>query len=425
MSNTGLPRFRAMAAGVFLFCGAGAGGLRAQTPDTLRPPSIRDSTLDPMDYRFLRLGVGRDYLGTERRRVVDQMEQAIPPLYEPRTPLHGYTLPPGAWRIGVAATVARNPGDFGSDGFYSLFFNNVSMDVTTVDLDILHGFEVAGIRDLVLRVNLPFRTVRATGTGHPFRIDPMVMTMEGAASGIGDLSVTVKKKWMDQGNGPVTFSTMLGAIIPTAENHEQFNASQTVTMGGMPIAVTAASPMDPIINVFGRTPTDRFLPRSAQPGNGSWGARIGVGLTRQFARSALHAGAILDLLARNDGITPGHELRYGLSYVIPPLSNDYVTLDLAVNGLLKGDEKYPGMIMHMDRDPATGGPLMDGAGNPIMVLTKRPNFAHGNMTFLSPSLIVIPSPNLRLFLTPSLRVLEPTQGPSPRWTVSLGQTFTF
>lgn len=425
MSVPGFPVIRTIVVGVaFVLVGSSA-RLTAQVLDTLRPPSIQDSTLDPAQYRFLRLGVGNDYLGIERRRLVDQIEQAIPPLFEPRTPFHGYTLPSGTWRVGLSAAVGRNPGDFGRDGFYSLFFDNVAMDVTTIDLNVVHGFELGGVRDLVLRVNVPFRMIRASGTGHPFRIDPMIMTMEGTSEGIGDVSVTLKKKWMDQATGPVTFSTMVGVIVPTAENSEEFNASQTVTMGGMAIPVTAASPMDPIINVFGRTPTDRLLPRSAQPGNGSWGGRVGFGLTRQFSRSAFHGGAILDLLARNDGITPGHELRYGVSYVVPPLSSDQVTLDLAVTGLFKGDESFPGTIVHMDRDPATGGPRMDAEGNLLMVETARPDFAHGNVTFLSPALIVIPAPNLRFFLSPSVRVFQPSQGPSPRWTVALGQTFTF
>lgn len=425
MSVPGFHVIRPVAVGLVLLLVALTSTVAAQVPDTLRPRSIRDSALNPADYRFLRLGVETNYLRGERRRIVDQMEQAIPPLYEPRTPFHGYTLPPGAWRVGISSTVRRNPGDFGRDEFYALFFSDVTMDVTTLNLDILHGFEVGGVRDLVVGVTVPFQMLRATGTGHPFRIEPMVMTMEGTAEGLGDISVTLKKKWLDQGNSPVTFSTMLGVIVPTAADRQEFNASQTVTMGGMAIAVTAASPMDPIINVFGRAPADRLLPRGAQPGNGSWGGRVGFGLTRQLARSALHAGAIVDLLARNDGITPGHELRYGMSYVVPPFASDRVTLDLSVTGFLKGNEKFPGTIVHMERDPATGGPLMDASGMPAMVQTARPDFAHGHLAFVSPALIVIPAPNLRFFLSPSVRVLQPLRGPSPRWMVALGQTFTF
>lgn len=396
-----------------------------QPGDTSSLLTIRDSTLDPVTYRFLKLGVAKDYLGVERGRIIDQLDQAIPPLYEPRTPFHGYTLPPGAWRVGVTATRGRNPGDFGRDDFYALFFNNVQVDFTTVDLDLLHGFEVAGIHDLVLRVNLPYKISRTAGTGHPFRIDPMTMTMEGSSEGFGDLSVTLKKKWLDQANGVATISTMVGMIVPTAEDNQTFNASQTVFMGGMATPVSADRPMDPTINLFGRATTDLLQPRSAQPGNGSWGGRLGFGLSRQFERSALHVGAMLDLLARNNGIKPGHELRYGLSFVVPPLRNDYLTLDLAVTGLLKGDEHFPGTVMHPERDPVTGGPVMDANGNIQMFVTPRPSFAHGNITFFSPSVILLPAPNFRLFINPTVRLLQPNQGPSPAWTFAVGQTITY
>jgi len=430
MQPQGSLRFLSAVAGVLALAAlpmrkAYAQGEAGPNRDTTHVPTIQDTTLSADDYRFLRLGVSRDYLGAERRRIVDQMEQSIPPLYEPKTPLHGYTLPPGAWRVGVEATFGHNPSDFGRDNFYSLFFDQVQVNFTKVDVDLFYGFELAGLHDLTLRLNVPFKSQRTYGTGHPFRIDPMVMTMEGAADGLGDISVTVKKKWIDQGNGPVTFSTMIGAIFPTANDDADFNASQTVTMGGMTIPVSADRPGDPTINVFGRTPTDLLQPRSAQPGNGSWGARLGFGVTRQFDRSALHAGAVLDLLAKNDGITPGHELRYGVSYVIPPLSSDYVTLDLSVTGLVKGDEKFPGTIFHPERDPATGGPVMDSQGNMVIVETARPRFEHGNITFISPALVFIPAPNLRLLVSPSFRVLEPLRGPSPRFTLTVGQTLTF
>jgi len=134
---------------------------------------------------------------------------------------------------------------------------------------------------------------------------------------------------------------------------------------------------------------------------------------------------IFDILADNDGITPGNELKYGLSYVFPPLPSDRLTLDLSIFGRWKGDEKFPGFIVHPERNPATGGPIMDAAGNNVMFTTRRPNFKHGNFTFISPSLIFIPAPNTRLFISPSFRIVEPDKGPSPQWMVTVGGTFTF
>jgi hypothetical protein len=411
-------------AGLLLAFGATSAPVAAQEESS--PPTINDISLDDRDFLFLVLGERRDYLQAERWRIVDQIEQAIPALYEPRLPLHGYTLPPGARRLGLNFQFARNPGDFGTDEFYELFFDDVAIDFVKANLDFLYGFEVGPLKDLVVRVNVPYKFLRHDGTGHPFRIDPMLMTMNGSGEGLGDISITFKKKWLDQGNGPFNLATMLGGIFPTAQDGQEFDASQTIFIGGDPaMAVSAELPGNPAIDIFGRTPTDRLFPRVAQPGNGSWGARFGFGLTRQFERSAVHGGAVFDLLADNDGITPGNELRYAASYVVPPFSSDHVTLDLGVIGRWKGAESFPGEIMHPERDPATGGPMMDVDGNMMMFLTPRPDFEHGNVTLLSASLVLVTNPNLRIFASPAIRVVEPERGPSPRWTFTVGQTVTF
>lgn len=293
----------------------------------------------------------------------------------------------------MSATHGHNPGNFGSDEFYALFFDNVKVDFFKVDVNLAYGFEVGKIHDLTLQLNVPYKFQRTRGTGHPFRIEPMVMTMEGAGNGVGDLSLTLKKKWLDQANNsPVTFSTMLGVIFPTGDDNQQFNASQTVFMNGMPMPVNASIPGNPAIDVFGRHPGDLRFPGPGQPGNGAWGGRFGFGVIRQFERSALHVGAVYDLFANNEGVTSGDELKYGLSYTFPPTASDHFAVDLSVFGIWKGDEKFPGAIMHPERDPVTGGPIMDEAGNLIMFNTPRPDFKHGNTLFFGPSLILTPRP---------------------------------
>lgn len=395
----------------------------AQDPDSSR--SIWDVAPDDPQYQFLKLGQSRDYLRAERWRITQQIEQAIPPLYEPRLPFHGYTLPPGTWRLGLQSTFGRNPSDFGRDDFYAMFFDQVKVDFTQVNLIVEHGFEVGGMRDLALQLDVPFKFQRTSGTGHPFRIDPMLMTMEGSGRGLGDVAVTLKKKWLDQGTSPANFATMLGVIFPTADDDQEFNASQTVFMNGMPMPVSAGIPGNPAIDIFGRQPGDLLFPAPGQPGNGTWGVRLGFGLSRQFDRSALHTGAVVDLLARTDGITRGNELRYGLSYVFPPTSGDRFTLDLSLLGIWKGTEKFPGTIVHPERDPATGGPVMDSTGAIVMFSTPRPDFEHGHAVFASPALIFITAPNARLSVSPSIRLREPDQGPTPRWMLNVGYTFTF
>lgn len=401
--------------------------LRATTgePAAKAAPALRDVGVDNRDYQFLKLGQDTDYMKAERYRIIDQVQQAIPPLYEPARPLHAYVLPPGASRLQISVGGARNNSDFGRDQFYSEFFDKVTVNTVTANLQYMRGFEAFGIKDMMVSLNIPFKYTQVQGTGHPFRIDPMQMTMEGAGGGLGDVEVTLKKKWLDQGNAPVTFSTMLGVILPTGEHDKKFNASQTILMGGMAVPVTALNPMNPSINLFGRQPTDLFLPRSLQPGQGSWGGRIGAAVSLQFERSAAHAGFLYDFFGKNDGITVGNELRYGVSYVFPPLPSDRLSLDLAVVGMWKGSEKYPGLITHLERNPMTGGPVMDSSGNNVMVTTGRPDFKHGNVVFFSPSLSFIPSPATRFTLSPSIRIHQPFQGPSPAWMIDLSAQHTF
>lgn len=401
--------------------------LRAEEGGQSQPPTLKDAREDDREDDFLKLGEHADYLKEERWRIVDQIEQAIPPLYEPVRPFHGYTLPPGAFRVGLNTNIGHNPGDFGTDDFYASFFNKVKVDFLQLNVDLSYGFEFAGVRDIMVVLNLPYKFQQTKGTGHPFRIDPMTMTMDGSGAGLGDMSLTFKKKWIDQGNGPLTFSTMLGVIFPTAEDDQEFDESQTIFVNGAPMmAVSGLLPMNPAIDVFSTKPGERLFPRPGQPGNGAWGARIGFGATRQFERSALHAGAIFDFLADTDNdITPGDELKYGVSYTLPPTSSDHLTLDLGVFGLWKGNEKFPGTIMHPVRDPATGGPIMDAGGNMVLFTTGRPDFEHGHALYVSPSLIYVPTPNVRLFVSPAYRVLEPDKGPSPEWMVNFGITVTF
>ncbi|HEY3326646.1 MAG TPA: transporter [Novimethylophilus sp.] len=383
-------------------------------------PKIGNAALDDRDYQFLKLGQDTDYLQAERYRIIDQVEQSTPPLYEPARPLHGYVLPPGASRIKLDLGVAHNPSDFGRDTFYSKFFDKVRVDTLQGDLQFMYGFEALGVKDMMVNLEVPFKMVRTKGTGHPFRIDPMEMTMDGTSAGLGDISLTLKKKWLDQGNGPVTLSTMFGIIFPTGKDDEKFNATQSLKVQGMPPTL---SPLQ--LNIFGRNPNDRLLPRILQPGQGAWGGRIGLAATHQFERSAIHGGFMYDFFAKNDGITVGNELRYGASYVFPPLESDRMSLDLAVFGRHKGAEKFPGLIMHPERNPATGGPIMDAGGNVVMFTTPRPDFNHGNVVFFSPSLSYIPSPSYRITVSPAIRIIEPNQGPSPAWTLDLSVQHTF
>jgi len=365
-------------------------------PQPASAPDIKTVDITSKEYRFLELGKESDYLRQERYRIADQIESFIPPLYEPVRPFHAFVLPPGAFRIGLRSRLLFNNEDFGRDDHYAKLFQNVRVRSQTMHLSLAYGFELPKLPDMTLLVDLPYRAVQVSGSGHPGRMDANVLTMNGSGSGVGDITITLKKKWLDQGNFPVNVATFTGLTLPTGNDNEQFNAAQSMTVAGAPVP-------SPTLNLFGRTPTDRLLPPMLQPCQGAWGFRVGGAATRQFARSALHAGLIADIFLDNDGIVVGDEFKYGLSYVFPPLASDVLTIDLSLFGRHKEDSKFPG----------------------VGIMGPRANFKHGSVLFFSPSVVFIPSPQIRFFLSPEVRILEPNKGPSPAFAFTAGATLTF
>jgi outer membrane putative beta-barrel porin/alpha-amylase len=345
----------------------------------------------------------------------------IPPIYEPAfSPFHGYTLPPHAFRVAVNSDRFVNDHDFGTDKFYSLFFNKVKVQNQGVDVDLFYGLTANN----TLRVVVPLRSTIISGTGHPYRIQPMVMSMNGTAFGLGDVQVMLKHKWFDQGYKRFSFATVAGIQFPSGKNDAKFNDAQTLSMNGvtMPVSSTSGGPK---VDLFS---DDLRINNGAQPGTGAWGAMFGVMGTRQLTwnrfRGAIHGGALYKAMKEVDGIRPGNELVFALSFVRPPTPSEHFTFDLTFFGRNKQAELYPGTIMHPEAD-ANGMPIMNPDGSLKMFVTPRPPFEHGTAMFLSPSLVIIPKSTLRLTASPLVRVYEPNQGPSPAFRLVFGATTTF
>ncbi len=290
-----------------------------------------------------------------------------------------------------------------------------------MDADLFYGLTTNN----TLRLNVPFRSTIISGTGKAFRIKPMVMTMNGHAFGVGDATLLLKRKWFDQAYKPFNFATVFGVQFPTGQHDSRFDDAQTIFMNGMAMPVSASSG-GPKVDLFS---DDLRIPNSAQPGTGSWGAIVGVMGTRQLTwnrfRGALHGGVLYKAMRDNaEGVRPGNELVFAVSYVRPPLPGEHLTFDLTFFGRNKQSERYPGLITHPEAD-ANGMPIMNPDGTLKMFTTPRPPFEHGTVMFLSPSLVIIPKPSLRLTVSPMIRVYEPNQGPSPAFRIVFGTTTTF
>lgn len=392
------------------------------SPDTAETPfrSEIDYAVDPQDeeMQFMNLGVDQNYVGFENRRLVDQSRTGIPPLYEPAfSPFHAYTLPAGAFRLTLNNDRFVNHSDFGRDEFYSAFFNKVKLENQHVTVNGFYGID----SNHTLRVSIPFKNTNISGTGEVFRIRPMVMTMEGQSFGLGDIEVMLKRKWFDQGYRRFSFATAVGVQVPTGDTDNRFSDSQTLFVGENPTPISALAG-GPRVDLFS---DDLRLPNSAQPGTGSWGLNAAVMMTRQLtwngSRGAIHGGLMYRAMKDNaQGVRPGNELIFGVSYVRPPLPTDHMSFDLTLFGRNKQSERFPGLITHPEADPVTRMPLMNPDGSLKMFTTPRPPFEHGTVVFLSPSIIIIPKSTVRLTISPQFRIYEPERGPSPAFRLIFG-----
>ena len=387
-------------------------------------PTLPDFTTD--EYDFLDLGVNKNYMKMERFRTKLQILTFIPPLYQPAFVGHGYVLPPNAWRVSSHVQSIRvGSSDFFKHGDIDPVHENHTIERVKYDFDLFYGLDY----DMTIRINVPIWSSLTIGSVHPAGVAPLNLFVEGSTSQIGDVSVFLKRKFFDQGNRRFNFAGVLGAILPTGSDSEKFDDRLILTNPANPNGVVA----------FGGGPFQRFsddgkLPTTLQPGIGRIGLMFALMGTKQFNRSAFHAGSLVkinDLGAGDDDIKNGNEVFYFASYV-RPVGSDKVSLELAFNGKWKGDDQYPGTFTHpMTDDPSGFGmPIMDmnpetGEMAVKMFTTPRPSFSGGWFAFVTPSIILNPYSQLRFELSTLIRVINPDLGPAPKLMVRGGITTTF
>ncbi|MFQ5652524.1 MAG: hypothetical protein ACE5IY_21540 [bacterium] len=387
-------------------------------------PSLPDFSTH--EYDFLDFGVTRNYMKMERFRTRNQILTFIPPLYQPAFVGHGYVLPPNTWRAAFHAQSIRvESSDFFKHGDIDPVHENHTIERVKYDFDFFYGLDY----DMTLRVNVPVWSSRSYGAVHPAGVAPLNLYVEGSTVQIGDVSIFLKRKLFDQGNRWFNFAGVLGVILPTGSNSEKFDDRLILTNPANPTGVVA----------FGGGPFQRFsddgnLPTPLQPGIGRVGLIFALMGTKQFGRSAFHAGSLVkinDLGAGADDIKNGNEVFYFASYV-KPIGSDKLSLELAFNGKWKGDDHYPGTFTHpMTDDPSGfGKPIMEmnpatGEMAVKMFTTPRPSFSGGWFAFMTPGIIFNPYSQLRFELSTLIRVINPDLGPAPKLMVRGGLTTTF
>lgn len=369
---------------------------------------------------YMKLGTPSGVLGGEnqqafeRRDIKSQILSFIPPLLRPAFVQHAFVLPPSTFELSVAQRFMEvNGNDFFLNGRPNLVeFKDRTVRRHITDFDIAYGFDLDHdyLHAFTLNVNVPFIDTSIGGAVHPPE-NPMV-TVEaiGSSQEIGDVTVALKKRLIDQGDFPFGLAAVVGISLPTGSNHELFgnNGMANMIIPGMPLMSA----------VFDRFSNDGRLPAPLQPGTGGVSYLAGTFLTRQFShgdllgRSALHLGVAHQFVSKHDGVDLGDTTTVFASYV-KPIYKDYLAVDLTFVGFHKEDDSYDGL-----RASATMLPLGS-------VTTPRESFSGGFTGFIAPSLIFSPSPQLRFTGSVLFRVIDPDLGPAPDWVARVGASGIF
>ena len=358
--------------------------------------------------RFMTLGTKGGKLGGEeqktfeRSQIKSQIKTFIPPLLRPAFTQHAFILPPKTYSIGLTQRYMSFDGeDVFLDGNVDPRFKDRDVERHFTDLDLLYGFDLNRkyLHGFTVKLNVPIRSTRLEGHLHPVggneipRADAFGSTLD-----VGDVGLFLKKKVLDQGNGPIGLAVVGAVFFPTGNNDEKFGNNGVIN---------TLKPSGNSLGTFGRFSDDGRLPSRAQPGTGSFSYLAGAFFTRQFSpggfpgRSAFHFGAAHKFVFEDDGIDPGDTTTYFATFV-KPLYKDFLSLDLSLIGIYQQDDSYDGQFIK----PGTPNTLID-----------RPAFSGGNFHFIAPSLIFSPDPQIRMTVSGLYRFTDPDLGPAPPWVV--------
>lgn len=414
---------RGLAIGLFsivIAMGQAAAAQTADEPAAAENDRTNDRNGDTATDTYMKLGTPGGELGGEyqqeyeRSDIKSQILTFIPPLLTPAFVQHAFVLPPGVFQVSVAERFVKlNGDDFFKDGSVdSVEFKDRTIDRHITDFDLFYGFDLNRkyLHSFTLAVNVPYINSGIHGSVHPPE-NPMVTVNATASSQeIGDVTVVLKKKIVDQGNFPVGVAAAGGLTLPTGKNDVKFgdNGFADMIIPGMPI-----------MNMpFDRFTPDGRLPAPLQPGLGGVSYIAALFVTRQFnpgdfpGRSALHAGVAHQFVSEHDGVDLGDTTTVFTSYV-RPIYKDYVAADLTFVGFYKEHDHYDGR-----RASATALPLG-------VVTIPREDFSGGWTGFFAPSLIFSPDPQIRFTGSFLYRAISPDLGPAPPWVVRVGLSVTF
>ncbi len=389
-----------------------AGGVVSNPPDIDRDSHEND---------YLSAGVNSSYTDQQRYSIQDQIQSFIPPIYEPVLTQSAFVLPPGALRFQSSYRQAAKMDAMDVAGQMQLGARFVDFDLqrSFVDFDAFLGLD----GNTTLRVNVPVLFTSMDAELKPGFFEPVSVFPQGSSRAIGDVSVFLKKKFVDQGNFPIALAGVAALRLPTGADHERFDPRTTVNIMGsdmllpLPAVDAAGMPIAGTVDgTFRRFSNDGRLPAPLQPGLGTLGGSLGLFTTRIleggsfYGRGAFHAGALYEIRPGHDGIDPGNEATFFLS-AVKPVRGDRLALDLSYIIKDQQNDAYAGLMMV----PTAMGPQVMG----------RPVFSGGTSQFLGSSLIFTPNPLFQMTFSGLVRTAKPEIGASPDFVFRVGLQYTF
>ncbi len=392
---------------------------------------------------WLELGVGRHFGDYERGLIKDQIRTFIPPLLRGFTPLHAFVLPPNTFNVETSARFAHIDGDdFFRDGEPDRAnFRDFRVDRLFLDFSVFYGFDLNRkyLHSFTAFLNVPYLASRTNGFIHPNGVDLIDVMNQGSTQDLGDVSLLIKKKLLDQANFPVGLAMAGGVFFPTGDDDEKFGDDgfiptrrPTVPDGSAP-PVGIPLPLPLLMNlprkvgpfpfnggVFNRFSDDGRLPAVLQPGDGDFSFAVGGFLTRQFLpgdlplidRAAIHLGTLHRFRLGADGIDPGDVNIHQLTFVAP-VWRDYWAVEAGYLGFYQFEDHYEGTFTQPFFTDESGNNVSSGATHVTFKEVERPPFSRGEFGNIATSLIFSPDPQIRLVFTALTRVVEPDLGPAP------------
>lgn len=424
---------------VFFLLAQRSGQTAAATESSRTPPSAGDVPANTPDLdrkspenAYLSLGVGSSYIDRQRYTLQDQIQGAIPPIYEPALTESAFVLPPGSLRAGIAyRNVARiRAEDISGVEKIGATFADYNLKRSFLDFDAFLGLD----HNMTLRVNVPIVSSDLNQHVHPNFESIINAYPTAGTTQVGDTTIFLKKKFLDQGNFPIGIAGMGAISLPSGSHSERFNSPTVMNMNMMGMTIPMGPPAlglmrfpqalddngKPIPNTadgtFRRFTNDGRLPAPLQPGLGTVGGKLGLFATRQFeggpylGRGAVHTGAIYEFRPEADGIDPGNMLTAYAS-LVKPVWKDYVSLDLTY------------LFQHQDDDHYKGKYEVPSGANFIGI--DRQTFTGGDTQFIGGSIILVANPLFRVTASGLHRIVKPDHGPSPSDVFRLGITYTF